>query len=67
MYIFLILSFFSLYQQELEQARWFNQRLGYGIAGFQGLTNLAINGILTCNIHVLYSMILHITMNIIVF
>ncbi|XP_041379810.1 LOW QUALITY PROTEIN: mitochondrial potassium channel ATP-binding subunit-like [Gigantopelta aegis] len=34
----------SLYQQELEQARWFNQRLGYGIAGFQGLTNLAING-----------------------
>lgn len=34
----------SLYERELVQASWFNQRLGFGIAGFQGLTNLAING-----------------------
>ena len=67
MYTSSLLSLISLYQQELEEGRWFNQRLGYGIAGFQGLTNLAINGILTCDVHVLYSMILHITVNIKVF
>lgn len=34
----------SLFTQELEKARWFNERLGTGIAFFQALSNLAING-----------------------
>jgi ATP-binding cassette subfamily B (MDR/TAP) protein 8 len=35
----------SLYQQEINLSSWFNQKLGLGIAGFQGLANLAINGV----------------------
>ena len=34
----------SLFTQELEKACWFNERLGTGIAFFQALSNLAING-----------------------
>ena len=34
----------SLFTQELEKARWFNEKLGTGIAFFQALSNLAING-----------------------
>ena len=34
----------SLYTQELSVSSWLNQRLGLGIAGFQALSNLAING-----------------------
>ena len=53
---FLSLSCYSLYEQELLQSSWFNQRLGLGIAGFQGLTNLAINGKKTLiNVLILYS------------
>lgn len=52
----LSLSCYSLYEQELLQSSWFNQRLGFGIAGFQGLTNLAINGKKTLiNVLILYS------------
>jgi ATP-binding cassette subfamily B (MDR/TAP) protein 8 len=35
----------SLYAQELEKSCWLNECLGYGIAAFQGLSNIAINGV----------------------
>ncbi|KAF1532694.1 ATP-binding cassette sub-family B member 8, mitochondrial, partial [Eudyptes sclateri] len=35
----------GLYCAEVERAGWLNERLGLGIAAFQGLSNLALNGI----------------------
>ena len=34
----------SLYRVELQQAQWLSEKLGTGIALFQALSNLAING-----------------------
>ena len=34
----------SLYCVELQRAQWFSEKLGTGIALFQALSNLAING-----------------------
>ena len=34
----------ELYGRELQSSQWHNQRLGLGIAGFQSLSNIAING-----------------------
>ena len=33
-----------LYCTEVDRASWLNERLGLGIAAFQGLSNLALNG-----------------------
>lgn len=33
-----------LYCAEVDRAGWLNERLGMGIAAFQGLSNLALNG-----------------------
>jgi ATP-binding cassette subfamily B (MDR/TAP) protein 8 len=34
-----------LYSRELQIAQWYNERLGMGIAAFQSLSNIAINGL----------------------
>ena len=39
----------ALYLRELQGSQWYNERLGLGIAAFQALSNIAING--TYNIH----------------
>lgn len=40
----------SLYQHQLDKSCWLNQRLGLGIAGFQALANLSINGMVLLTI-----------------
>ncbi|NXY91668.1 ABCB8 protein, partial [Alcedo cyanopectus] len=42
----------GLYCAEVDHAGWLNQRLGLGIAAFQGLSNLALNGIVLGTIFV---------------
>ena len=34
----------ELYCRELQSSQWYNERLGLGIAAFQALSNVAING-----------------------
>ena len=34
----------ALYNRELLKSQWCNERLGLGIAGFQALSNITING-----------------------
>ena len=34
----------ELYCRELKSSQWYNERLGLGIAAFQALSNIAING-----------------------
>ncbi|CAM9205099.1 unnamed protein product [Bubo scandiacus] len=41
-----------LYCTEVDRASWLNERLGLGIAAFQGLSNLALNGIVLGTIFV---------------
>ncbi|NXK13923.1 ABCB8 protein, partial [Herpetotheres cachinnans] len=41
-----------LYCAEVDRAGWLNERLGLGIAAFQGLSNLALNGIVLGTIFV---------------
>ena len=38
----------ALYSRELQSSQWYNERLGLGIAAFQSLSNIAINGVHTC-------------------
>ncbi|NXL50920.1 ABCB8 protein, partial [Podilymbus podiceps] len=42
----------GLYCAEVDRAGWLNERLGLGIAAFQGLSNLALNGIVLGTIFV---------------
>uniref|UniRef100_A0A663DNH5 ATP binding cassette subfamily B member 8 n=1 Tax=Aquila chrysaetos chrysaetos TaxID=223781 RepID=A0A663DNH5_AQUCH len=42
----------GLYCAEVDRAGWLNERLGMGIAAFQGLSNLALNGIVLGTIFV---------------
>ncbi|XP_075348226.1 mitochondrial potassium channel ATP-binding subunit isoform X2 [Mycteria americana] len=42
----------GLYRAEVDRAGWLNERLGLGIAAFQGLSNLALNGIVLGTIFV---------------
>ncbi|XP_033924353.1 mitochondrial potassium channel ATP-binding subunit [Melopsittacus undulatus] len=42
----------GLYCAEVDRAGWLNERLGLGIAAFQGLSNLALNGIILGTIFV---------------
>ncbi|NXL36704.1 ABCB8 protein, partial [Glaucidium brasilianum] len=42
----------GLYCAEVDRASWLNERLGLGIAAFQGLSNLALNGIVLGTIFV---------------
>ncbi|NXX17070.1 ABCB8 protein, partial [Podargus strigoides] len=42
----------GLYCAEVEHASWLSERLGLGIAAFQGLSNLALNGIVLGTIFV---------------
>jgi len=37
-------SFFRLYDEQIDEVRKLNSKLGVGIGIFQGLTNLALNG-----------------------
>ena len=39
-----LIILYSLYQNELDSSCYQNQRLGLGIAGFQALSNLSLNG-----------------------
>ena len=34
----------ELYREQLVKSQWYNERLGTGIAAFQALSNIAING-----------------------
>ncbi|KAM6282424.1 mitochondrial potassium channel ATP-binding subunit isoform 1-T1 [Porphyrio hochstetteri] len=42
----------GLYSSEVDRAGWLSERLGLGIAAFQGLSNLALNGIVLGTIFV---------------
>ena len=35
----------DLYSRELQTSQWYNERLGFGIAAFQALSNIAVNGV----------------------
>ena len=39
----------DLYMRELKTSQRYNQRLGLGIAAFQALSNIAVNGMYSIN------------------